>query len=181
MTPVVTTEAERLRALAEYNVLDSAPEEAFDDLTTLAALICGVEMALVTIVDEHRQWFKARRGLDLQETPREHSFCAHAIREPQNLMIVSDATRDERFARNPYVTGRPNIRFYAGAPLLSHQGAALGTLCVLHHTPRQLTPEQLHALRILGRQASYLLELRRVTAALAKSAKAAASTTAIKR
>lgn len=170
MTPVITHEAERVRALAEYHILDSAPEQAFDDLTALAAQICQVEIALVTLVDRQRQWFKSRVGLNLTETPREQSFCAHAICEPENLMIVPDATQDPRFARNPLVTAGPSIRFYAGAPLLTTKGYPLGTLCVIDRKPRQLDAAQLRALRILGRQASYLLELRRVTQALAKVA-----------
>ena len=167
MKPVITTEAERLRALADYQILDSAPEQAFDDLTTLATLICGVEMSLITLIDAKRQWFKSRVGIDFTETPREHSFCAHALHNPGNLTIVPDATRDPRFARNPYVTGAQGVRFYAGAPLLSNQGYPLGTLCVIDRKPRELAAEQLHALRILGRQASQLLELRRVSMLLA--------------
>lgn len=160
-------EAARLRALSEYHILDSAPEEAFDDLVKLAALFFGCEIALVTLVDEKRQWFKARVGLDVRETPREQAFCAHAILDPMNVMVVPDATRDVRFEANPLVTGNPHIRFYAGAPLLTQQGDALGTLCVIDRTPRQPTPIQLAALRIIGRQVSHLLELRRVTRALA--------------
>lgn len=165
--PLPANEAARLRALSEYHILDSAPEEAFDDLAKLVAQIFGCEIALVTIVDEKRQWFKARVGLDATETPREQAFCAHAILDPMNVMIVPDATRDVRFEANPLVTGSPHIRFYAGAPLLTQQGNALGTLCVIDRTPRQPAPAHLAALRIIGRQVSYLLELRRVARALA--------------
>jgi GAF domain-containing protein len=165
--PLPANEAARMRALSEYHILDSAPEEAFDDLAKLAALIFGCEIALVTLVDEKRQWFKARVGLEVAETPREQAFCAHAILDPMNVMIVPDAKQDVRFDANPLVTGNPHIRFYAGAPLLSQQGDALGTLCVIDRTPRQPTPTQLGALRIISRQVSHLLELRRVTRALA--------------
>lgn len=167
--PLFAKESDRLKALAEYHILDSAPEDAFDDLARLATQICGVPIALVTLVDKERQWFKANIGLTGTETPREQAFCAHAILEPENLMIVPDATRDVRFADNPSVTGDPNIRFYAGAPLLTPAGLPLGTLCVVDRVPRQLTPSQLYSLRILGRQVSYLLELRRVSRSLARA------------
>ena len=167
--PLLANESSRLKALADYHILDSAPEEAFDDLARLAAQICGCEIALVTLVDEQRQWFKARVGLEATETPREHSFCAHAIAEPTNLLIVPDAARDARFSGNPYVTANPNIRFYAGAPLLNNDGLALGTLCVIDRKPRQPKDSDLAALRILGRQVTYLLELRRVNRALAQA------------
>lgn len=166
-TPAPQKEAQRLRALADYHFIDSAPEVAFDDLTSLAAQICGCPMALVTCIDDRRQWFKSRVGVDLEETPREHAFCAHAISEPERLMIVPDATADPRFVGNPFVVGAPSIRFYAGAPLLVHTGDAIGTLCVLDRQPRKLADHQLSALRILGRQVTYLLELRRVSHALA--------------
>ena len=164
--PVPENESRRLQALSEYHLLDSAPEEAFDDLTTLAAQICGCPIALVTCVAETRQWFKSRVGLEVSETPREQSFCAHAITQPENLLVVPDAKLDPRFAANPLVMDSPNIRFYAGAPLLTYQGDAIGSLCVIDRTPRKLTDLQLGALRILGRQISYLLELRRVARAL---------------
>ena len=164
---LLANEADRLKALAEYHLLDSVPEQAFDDLTQLAAQICGCPIALVSVVDETRQWFKSRLGIDTTETPREHSFCAHAILEPERLMIVPDAAHDARFANNPYVTRDPHIRFYAGAPLLTQNGHAIGSLCVIDRAPRKLADPQLAALRILGRQASYLLELRRVSHSLA--------------
>lgn len=167
--PLLANEANRLNALAAYHILDSAPEAAFDDLAKLAAQICGCEIALVSLVDEQRQWFKARVGLEVSETPREHSFCAHAIAEPTNLLIVPDATRDARFSDNPLVTSQPSIRFYAGAPLLSADGLALGSLCVIDRKPRQPKDSELAALRILGRQVTYLLELRRVNRALAQA------------
>ena len=165
--PIPTHEARRRQALADYHFLDSAPEDAFDDLTKLAAQICGCPIALVTCIDDNRQWFKSRVGFEATETPREHAFCAHAIVEPERLMIVPDARDDARFAKNPYVTGEPSIRFYAGAPLLVRTGDAIGTLCVIDRQPRKLADHQLAALRILGRQVTYLLELRRVSHALA--------------
>ncbi|HVS50910.1 MAG TPA: GAF domain-containing protein [Opitutaceae bacterium] len=169
--PIFPREAERLRALADYHILDSAPEQAFDDLTALAADVCGCPIALVTIVEAKRQWFKSRIGIERTETPREQSFCAHAFVEPTNLLVVPDATSDERFADNPLVSGEPHIRFYAGAPLLTREGLPVGTLCVIDRMPRaRLTDQQLRVLRILGRQVSYLLELRRVSRALARAA-----------
>ena len=165
--PLLANESGRLHALAEYHILHTRPEQAFDDLATLAAQICGCPVALVTLIDTETQWFKAKVGWDYEQTPREHSFCAHAIADPTNLMVISDATADARFAGNPYVTGDPGIRFYAGAPLLTPECHALGSLCVIDRQPRKLTDAQLGALRILGRQVSYLLELRRVSHALA--------------
>jgi GAF domain-containing protein len=167
--PTHTREAERLKALADYHVLDSAPEDAFDDLAKLAGQICGCPISLITLIDEKRQWFKARVGLEMSETPREESFCAHAILDSMNLMIVPDATHDKRFADNPLVTSNPNIRFYAGAPLLTPGGLPVGSLCVIDRQPRQLAPEQFGALRIIGRQVSHMLELRRVSRALAQA------------
>lgn len=164
---MMTDEGQRLTALAEYHVMDSAPEQAFDDLATLASHICGCPIALISLVDDKRQWFKARIGLEVQQTPREHAFCAHAILDPENLMVVPDATQDPRFAGNPLVTDSPHIRFYAGAPLVTPQGAPLGTICVIDRTAHNLAPAQRRALLALGRQASQLLELRRVSRALA--------------
>ena len=161
-------EALRVEALRQYAVLDTLPEQALDDLTALAAQICGAPIALISLVDEHRQWFKARFGWAMAETPRDISFCGHALHE-RDLFIVPDATRDKRFAQNPMVTGQPRIRFYAGAPLVNSEGAALGTLCVIDHVPRTLTLEQERALRVLARQVMTHLELRRHTRELVES------------
>ncbi len=158
----------RVEALRQYAVLDTLPEQALDDLTALAAQICGAPIALISLVDEHRQWFKARFGWAMAETPRDISFCGHALHE-RDLFIVPDATRDKRFAQNPMVTGEPRIRFYAGAPLVNSDGAALGTLCVIDHVPRTLTLEQERALRVLARQVMTHLELRRHTRELVES------------
>jgi len=158
--PSPSDEAVRLTALRQYAILDSAPEQAFDDLTTLAALICAAPIALVSFVDHDRQWFKSRIGVDFCETPRAVAFCAHAMLAA-DLFIVPDVLGDARFAANPLVTGAPHIRFYAGAPLVTPEGHALGTLCVMDQQPRTLTAEQQQALRALARQAVHLLELRR--------------------
>lgn len=153
-------EARRLAALRAYEVLDTPPETSFDDLALLASYICQTPMALVSLMDADRQFFKARIGVDCSSLPRETSFCTHAIRTPE-LMIIPDAALDARFAENPLVTGAPNIRFYAGAPLITPTGEAIGTLCVVDSKPHTLRPEQAMALRALARQAVDQLELRR--------------------
>jgi two-component system, sensor histidine kinase len=155
-------EGERLSILRSYQILDTAPEEEYDDLVALAAQICGVPLASITLIDETRQWFKARIGFEEAETPRNISFCAHAIQRPDDLLIVNDARTDPRFSELSNVTGAPHIRFYAGAPLVTHDGWALGTLCVIDRQPRQLTPEQERALRVLRRHVVNALELRKL-------------------
>lgn len=152
-------EPARLEALDDYRILDTEPEAAFDDLTTIAAAIFGVPIALVSLVDASRQWFKSRHGLEATETPREVSFCGHVVADGAT-MVVSDAEGDARFADNPLVTGPPNVRFYAGAPLVTPSGHALGSLCVIDHVPREPTPEQLAVLEALARQVVDQLELR---------------------
>ena len=151
----------RLEALRDLGVLDTAPEAAFDDLAKLAAIICQAPISLVSLIDADRQWFKARCGLDAQETPRAIAFCAHAIQQPA-LFEIPDATQDPRFADNPLVTGEPNIRSYAGVPLTGPHGHRYGTLCVIDVKPRQLTEEQRDGLTRLARQASAALETRRL-------------------
>jgi len=160
MTPVKTNEARRLKVLWQYDVLDTVPEEVFDDLTELAARICEAPIALISLIDEDRQWFKAKVGVTLNETSRDISFCAHAIKQT-DLFIIPDATLDARFANNPLVTSDPKIRFYAGAPLITPDGYALGTLCVIDKVPREMREEQKHALRVLARHVMTQLELRR--------------------
>jgi anti-sigma regulatory factor (Ser/Thr protein kinase) len=156
------TEAARLAALRRYRILDTDPEPAFDDLTLLASHICGTPIALITLVDENRQWFKSRIGISLSETARDISFCNHAIQRPHELMIVPNALEDERFVENPLVTGDEHVRFYAGAPLVTTDGYALGALCVVDRVPRELTAEQISALDALRHQAEAQLELRRI-------------------
>jgi len=163
--PLPNNEAERLAALKEYHILDTGTEQSYDDITALAAHICEVPIAMISLVDEVRQWFKSRVGLVQQQTSREIAFCAHAILQHEPF-IVRDATKDRRFADNPMVTGDPYIRFYAGFPLINPEGLALGTLCVIDRQPRQLSAEQLKTMQALSRQVMALLELRRVSARL---------------
>lgn len=158
--PVIECEAERLEALYQYQILDTAPESAFDDLTQLAAHICNAPIALISLVDRNRQWFKSKVGLTVSETHRDLAFCAHAILK-SDPFIVENATLDQRFFTNPLVTGEPHIRFYAGFPLVTPTGYRIGTLCVIDRFPRQFSPEQIKMLRILSRQIVNQLELRR--------------------
>jgi diguanylate cyclase (GGDEF)-like protein len=159
-------ESARLAALHRYEILDTPPEEAFDDLVRIASAVCGMPMASISLIDHERQWFKARLGLTSNESERDSAFCAHAILEPDRVMVVPDALDDLRFHDNPLVLGQPHIRFYAGAPLVDAEGMALGTLCVLDHEPRELTTHQREALDALSRQVSKLLELHRTSRAL---------------
>jgi len=159
--PRPDNEAARLGELRSYRVLDTPPEQAFDDITALAARVCRRPMALISLIDTDRQWFKSRHGLDLTETPRDVAFCAHAILNPHRVMVVPDALRDARFTDNPLVTRLPHVRSYAGAPLVSPGGEALGTLCVLGPEPAEFSEAELDALRALARQAMAHLEWRR--------------------
>ncbi len=161
-------EAERLEALRDYHILDTGAEQAYDDISTLAAYICRVPIALISLVDESRQWFKSKVGMERPETPRELAFCAHAILQA-GPMIVQDASKDPRFAGNELVKRSPNLRFYAGFPLTSHEGHNLGTLCAIDRKPRKLSGDQKKAMQALSRQVMALLELRRASAHLADS------------
>jgi len=152
-------ESGRLATLRRYRILDTEPERAFDDLTLLASNICGTPIALISLIDADRQWFKSRVGISIAETSRSVSFCTHAIQQ-RDLYVVPDARDHATFRDNPFVAAENGIRFYAGAPLVTPQGYALGTLCVVDKVPRTLTPEQVEALRALRRQAEAQLELR---------------------
>ncbi len=158
--PLPSDELARLEALRNFAVLDTPPETDFDDIAKLAAQICGTPMALISLVDEKRQWFKAKVGVEAGETPRAQAFCAHVLVRPQEMLIVPDATKDRRFADNPLVTQERGIRFYAGSPLVTPEGHALGTLCVADHVPRELNAEQQQALAILSRQVMTQMQLR---------------------
>ena len=158
--PKPKNEVQRIKILWQYDVLDSVPEAVFDKLTQLAALICGAPIALISLVDEDRQWFKSKFGVSLSETTRDVSMCSHAILQ-RDLLIVPDATRDKRFQDNPLVVSSPKIRFYAGAQLITPDGYALGTLCVIDTVPRNLTDDQKQALRLLALLVMSQLDLRR--------------------
>jgi len=161
LPPIPAREEDRLATLQRYELLDTPAEAAFDQITRLAAKLLKVPVALISLVDRDRQWFKSRVGLPVQETPREHAFCAHAL-DSEALLVVGDARQDERFADNPLVTGDPNIRFYAGAPLRTADGLALGTICVIDDQPRPaLTPEEEEALRDLSAMTMAHIEARR--------------------
>ena len=155
-----TSEKARVEALHSYKILDTDPEKAFDDLTVLASHICETPIALISLVDTDRQWFKSRVGVSITETAREVAFCAKAIQQ-SDLFVIPDATKDPRFSSNPLVVSDPKIRFYAGAPFTSASGYPLGTLCVVDMVPRELTAAQRNALRALSRQVQAQLELRR--------------------
>lgn len=154
-----TSEQNRLQLLRSYGILDTPAEEEFDDITRAAALVCGTPIALISLVEETRQWFKSRVGLDVPETSRDVSFCAHAMEKPEPF-VVPNAEKDPRFSHNPLVTGDPNIRFYCGMPLRT-DGLGLGALCVIDRIPRTLTPEQMQILKVLTSAILSRLQLRR--------------------
>ena len=160
LAPIGADEASRLAALYRYRILDTAPEAEFNDFTEVAAQLCGTPIALVSLVDADRQWFKSRIGLDSEEAARDTSFCGHAIHHGPAVFEVPDALQDERFADNPFVTESPHVRFYAGTPLITPGGHAVGTLCVIDSVPHTLTPAQRSALLALGRQVVRQMEQR---------------------
>ena len=156
----IKNEAARIAALQKYAILDTEPEQAFDDLVLLASFICNTPIAMISLVDEDRQWFKSKMGIAVPETPREIAFCATAIRQP-DVFVVPDTLNDERFRNNPLVTSEPKIRFYAGAPLINEDGYALGTICVIDRTPRELDSGQRATLEALSRLVLAQMEFRR--------------------
>lgn len=154
-------EQERLNALYQYQILDTLPESDLDNITRLASEICQTPISLISLVDSNRQWFKSHYGTDANETPRDVAFCAHAINNPNQVFIVPDSRIDERFADNPLVTGSPHVVFYAGMPLITPDGFAIGTLCIIDQKPNQLNKNQIDALEILSNQVIRLFELRK--------------------
>jgi GAF domain-containing protein len=158
--PLPENEAERLATLRAYQILDTPPDAELNLITTLASRICSTPIALVSLVDERRQWFKSKFGLSMAETDRNIAFCGHAILQ-WDVMEVGDARADHRFADNPLVTADPSIRFYAGAPLMAENGCALGTVCVLDYSPRTLTSEQRSSLSMLGELTMGVLNFRK--------------------
>jgi len=181
MTPPETpsNENERLETLRRYDILDTPPEEAFDEITWLASKITDAPIALISLIDENRQWFKSRQGLEVCETARSISFCGHAIHDTQPMM-VANALEDPRFSGNPLVAGEPHIRMYAGAPLTTREGFNLGTLCVIDRRPRRLTETQIEMLSVLARQAVSLFELRLIGGELRATAGRAAEANSAK-
>ena len=166
MPPLPKNETARLEALRRYRLLDTPPEPAFDDFAIIASAICETPIALVSLVDAERQWFKARIGMEATELPREHAFCAHTICQEQ-FLVIPDAAQDQRFSANPLVTGEPRIRFYAGSPIIDRDGHALGSLCVIDREPRRLTEQQVQTLTALTRRVMAELEYRHLAASLA--------------
>lgn len=155
-------EQERLQDLYDYQILDTPPEAELDELAEIASLICNTPISLITIIDEHRQWFKSKKGLDGIGSTRKQSFCQHTLHYPKEVLVVNDALEDDRFKQNPFVIGNPNIRFYAGAPLETPNGNVLGTLCVVDTSPRQISENQKKALQILAKKAMDYLNSRRL-------------------
>ncbi len=153
-------ETARQKALDRLRVVDTPEEQGYDDITRMAADICGTPMALISLSDNDRQWFKSRVGLQATQSPRENSFCTHALMASQELMVIEDTAKDERFVNHPLVVGEPNIRFYAGAPLLSQDGHAIGAICVIDTKPRVLEQTQLQALQFMAQQVMTMLESR---------------------
>ena len=170
--PVPADEDRRLARLKGLGILDTLPQQAFDDISALAQAICGTPIALVTLIDRDRQWFKSRIGVDMAETPRELAFCSHAILQPDTVMVVEDPQADERFRDHPFVAGDPEVRFYAGAPIVTDDGLPLGTVCVIDQQARHLSEAQIESLRRLSRLVITLIEHERDRARLSAQAEA---------
>jgi GAF domain-containing protein len=162
-------DVERVKAILDYEILDTLPEKEYDEIIALASFICNAPISLITFVDETRQVFKSSFGIDATYNEREYGFCAHGINTKDNVFIVQDTFNDHRFNDHPMVLGEPNIRFYAGVPLINPNGFVLGTLCVIDKNPRVLNKEQINALSILSKQVIQLLELRKTNAELVKA------------
>lgn len=161
-TPEIPLNEElRLKALKEYSILDTLPQQEYDDITQLASQICGTSIATISLIDEKRQWFKSKVGVSVDSTPKDISFCGHAIVDPDNIFTVNDSRLDSRFYDNPLVVGEPHVIFYTGVPLVSPEGFALGTLCVIDDKPKQLNEQQLKTLKALSNQVVSLFELRK--------------------
>lgn len=169
--PIPENESRRLKALKEYSILDTLPEEEYDDITKLASKICETSISTISLIDEKRQWFKSKVGLNVGQTSRNDSFCAHAIIEPNEIFTVKDSRLDSRFSDNPLVVGEPHVIFYTGVPLVSPEGLPLGTLCVIDDKPKELNDEQLIALKALSNQVVSLFELRKSKMLLEKFSK----------
>ena len=167
--PLPENETERLAALRSYQILDTPPDTEFDLLTALASQICATPIAMMSLVDEHRQWFKSKIGVSISETRRDIAFCAHAILQ-RDVMEVDDASADKRFADSPLVTSSPQIRFYAGAPLVTKAGYALGVMCVLDRKPRKLSNEQRTGLSMISQLAMAILDFRKKVGEVSKVA-----------
>lgn len=154
-------EHDRIASLKSYDILDSLSESDYDEITELASQICGTKVSLISLLDDKRQWFKSAHGLDIRETPKEYAFCSHTILNPAEILIVPDSRLDNRFSNNPLVTNEPHVIFYAGMPLVNKDGFPMGSLCVLDSSPKNLSLEQIHALKILAKQVVRLFEIRK--------------------
>ena len=163
---VADNESSRLNALRDYSILDTLPEKEYDDITLLASYICDTPISLISLLDDKRQWFKSRHGLNVDSTPKDIAFCAHAINDQNNILIVQDSRKDDRFHDNPLVINEPHVVFYAGVPLISSDGYPLGTLCVIDNKPKELNLNQLDALKSLSNQVMKLFELRKISDSL---------------
>lgn len=155
-------EQDRFQELYKYKILDTPPDKELDELAEIASAICDTPISLISLIDESRQWFKARKGFDIQETPRKDSFCQHALQHPKEVLVINDPLNDKRFQNNPFVYGQPYIRFYAGAPLETPQGNVLGTLCVIDNKPRNISENQKKALQLLAKKVMSYLEDRKL-------------------